>query len=254
MKGLIYKDFLCLRKNMRIFILVSVGALIVGVMFLLSSKYGNMAVELALIEQDSEMEGLITTKAMEIGMWFVVLLPIGFITDVHQCFKEDARVGFHKVLSGVALSHGQIVGSRYLTTLIYGGIAMAVALICAFLVQLVPMDMEMGNLFLGALTITAIAFLYMSFYLFMVYLCGTRMAELIQMMPLVLLFVAEGVGVAKFSSISDEEMTRLMLDAGDKLMWFLQNGYKVLIPACVAAMLLSYAGSVASVKRKRRVM
>ncbi len=254
MKGLIYKDFLCLRKNMRTFLLVSVGALIVGIMFLLSSKYGNMAKELALMEQDTEMEGLITTKAMEIGMWFVVLLPIGFITDIHQCFKEDARVGFHKVLSGAALSHGQIVGSRYLTTLIYGGIGMAVALICAFFVNLVPMDMELGNLFLGTLTITATAVLYMSFYLFMVYLCSTRRADLIQMIPLVLLFVVEGVAVAKFSNISDEELTRLMLDSGDKLMWFLQNGYKALIPACVAAMLLSYAGSVSVMKRQRRVL
>lgn len=254
MKGLIYKDFMCLRKNLRTFALVSVGALIVGIMFLLSSKYGNLAKELALIAQDSEMEGLITMNAMEIGMWFVVLLPIGFITDVHQCFKEDARVGFGKVLSGVALSHGQIVGSRYLTTLIYGGVGMAVALICAFFVNLVPMDMELGNLFVGTLTITAIAFLYMSFYLFMVYLCGTRRAELIQMIPLVLAFVLIGMGTMKFGGMSDEEMTRLMMDSGDKLMWFLQNGYKALIPACVVVMLLSYAGSVAAVKRQRRVL
>lgn len=254
MKGLIYKDFMCLRKNLRTFALISVGALIIGVMFLLSSKYGNLAEELALLEQDDRMEGLITTKAMEIGMWFVVMLPIGFITDVHQCFKEDARVGFGKVLSGMALSHRQIVGSRYLTTLIYGGLGMAVALVCAFFVNLVPMDMELGNLFLGTLTIVAIAFLYMSFYLFMVYLCGTRRAELIQMLPLVLVFVVIGVGMSKVGGMSDEEMNRLMLAFGDKMIWFLQNGYKALIPACVVAMFLSYAGSVASMKRQRRVL
>lgn len=254
MKGLIYKDFFSLRKNMKIFALVSVGALIVGIMFLLSSKYGNLARELALMEQESQVDGLLTMQAMETGMWFVVLLPIGFITDVHQCFKEDARVGFGKVLSGVALSHGQIVGSRYLTTLIYGGVSMAVALVCAFFVQLVPMDMEMGNLFVGTMTFTAIAFLYMSFYLFMVYLCGTKKAELIQMIPLVIMFVAMGFAAVKLNGLTDEEITRLILESGDKLKWFLENGYKVLIPASVAGMLLSYAGSVAAVKRQRRVL
>lgn len=254
MKGLIYKDFLCLRKNLRTFGLVSVGALIVGVMFLLSSKYGNLAEELALIAQAEEIEGLFTMKAMEIGMWFVVLLPIGFITDIHQCFKEDARVGFGKVLSGVALSDRQIVGSRYLTTTIYGGVGVAVALICAFFVNLVPMDMELKNLFAGSLTFIAIAFLYMSFYLFMVYLCGTRWADLIQIIPLVLAFVVMFAGVKKLNGISDEEMTRLMLDAGDKLTGFLQNGYKALVPTSVAAMFLSYVGSVAAVKRQRRLL
>lgn len=254
MKGLIYKDFMCLRKNLRTFILVSLGALAVGVMFLLSSKYGNLAKELALVAQDSEMEGLITMKAMESSMWFIVILPIGFITDVHHCFKEDARVGFGKVLSGAALSHRQIVGSRYLTALIYGGVGMAVALVCAFFISLVPMDMELGNLFVGTMTFIAIAFLYMSFYLFMVYLCGTKRAEFIQMIPLVLLFVVIGVGVVKTNGMTDEEMTRLMLDFGDKIIWFIQNGYKALIPASVASMLLSYAGSVAAVKRQRRVL
>ena len=254
MKGLIYKDFMCLRKNLWTFALVCFGALIIGIMFLLSCKYGNMAEELALIAQDAEIDGLVTMKVMENSMWFVVILPIGFITDVHHCFKEDTRVGFGKVLSGVALNHGQIVGSRYLTTLIYGGVGMVVALSCAFFIQLVPMDMETGNLFVGIVTIMAIAILYMSFYLFMVYLCGTRRADLIQVLPIILLFVAEGILVVKFNGISDEEMIRLLLDFGYKLMWFLQNGYKALIPASVAAMLLSYAGSVAAVKRQRRVL
>lgn len=254
MKGLIYKDFMCLRKNMRTFALVTLGMVVIGVMFLLSSQYGNLAVSMNEMMQEEGIDSEFIMKTMGICVWFLLMLPICFITDVAQCFREDTRVGFGKALSGMALSHQQIVGSRYLTTLIYGGISLVVALFCAGLIALVPVKLELGNLFIGILTITSAFLLYMSFNLFMIYLCGARRADLIQMLPLVVGFIAMGMLVTKFNGITDEEMNRLMLDAGDKMMWFLQNGYKILIPASVVGMFLSYAGSVAVLKRRRRVL
>ena len=96
--------------------------------------------------------------------------------------------------------------------------------------------------------------MYMSFNLFMIYLCGARRADLIQMIPLIAMFVAEGILVGKFGGMTDEQMNALMRNTGDAILWFLQNGYKILIPAAVAGMLLSYAGSVAVYKRRRRVL
>lgn len=253
MKGLIYKDFLSLRKNMRTFLLVSVGTVIVGIMFLLSCQYGNLAVALA---SEAEMDAINLAKTMELAMWLVVMLPIGFITEIHNCFKEDARVGFHKVLSGAALTEGQIVGSRYLTTVIYGGCGILMAMMSGFFVRLVPVEGEMGNYFAGAMTVGAMGLIYMSFYLFLVYMCGSRKADLVQMIPIVLLVVVEIVLVIRVQdmNISEEAFTRLLLEWGDKIADFLERGYLVLIPAAVVTMLVSYAGSVAVMKRRRRVL
>jgi len=96
--------------------------------------------------------------------------------------------------------------------------------------------------------------LYMSFNLFMTYLCGARRADLIQMLPLIVMLVADRVLAGKFGSMTDEQMNTLIRNATDVVLWFLENGYKILIPAAVAGMLLSYAGSVAVYKRRRRVL
>ncbi len=254
MKGLIYKDFLCLRKNLRTFSLVTIGMIIMGIMFLLSSQYGNVAVMFEETMQESAMEVEDYNQVMQISVWFMLILPICFMADVAQCFREDNRVGFHKVLSGVALTHGQIVGSRYLTTLIYGSVSMIVALFCAFLITVMPSKIEFDNLFIGIITVTSGFLLYMSFNLFMIYLCGARRADLIQMIPLIFMLVADGILVGKFDGMTDEQMNALMRNVGNAILWFLQNGYKVLFPAAVAGMLLSYMGSVAIYKRRRRVL
>lgn len=254
MKGLIYKDFLCLRKNIRTFAFVTVGMIIMGIMFLLSSQYGNVAVMFEETMQESGMEAEDFNQVMRISVWFVLILPVCFIADVTQCFREDNRVGFHKVLSGVALTPGQIVGSRYLTTLIYGAVSMTVAMFCAFLITVVPSKITLDNLYIGIITVTAGFLLYMSFNLFMIYLCGARRADLIQMLPLIVMLVADGVLAGKFGSMTDEQMNTLIRNATDVVLWFLENGYKILIPAAVAGMLLSYAGSVAVYKRRRRVL
>lgn len=254
MKGLIYKDFLCLRKNLKTFGLVSFGMIIMGIMFLLSTQYGNVAKSFMEVEMQSEIDQQTLTGSLCVSTWFMLVLPICFMTDVAQCFREDHRVGFGKVLSGMALTDRQIVGSRYLTTLIYGGISVLVSLFCAFLITVVPVELELGNLFYGILTVASGFLLYMSLNLFLIYLFGARKANLLQILPLLVGFVLMGVMVNKCSGMTEAELNRQMLDAGDKLMGVLQNGYKVLIPAAVVGMLLSYAGSVAIVKRRRRVL
>lgn len=254
MKGLIYKDFLCLRKNLKTFGLVTFGMMVVGVMFLLSSQYGNLAVSLDEMMQETNMDSEFMVKTISTFVWFLLALPICFVADVAQCFREDTKAGFMKPISGMALSHKQIVGSRYLTTLIYGGVSAMVSLICATLIAIVPVELELGNLFAGVLTIASAFLLYMSFNLFMIYLCGAGRADLIQTIPLLIGLVAMGMLSVKFQGIPDEEIERLMLVAGDKLMWLLQNGYVVFIPASAAGMLLSYAGSVAVLGHRRRVL
>lgn len=254
MKGLIYKDFLCLRKNLRTFGLVTFGVMAVGIMVLLSSQYGNLAVSMNEMMQEEGLGQEFMVKTISTCVWFLLALPICFIADVAQCFREDTRVDFNKVLSGMALSHRQIVGSRYLTTLIYGGLSMVVSFVCAAFISVVPVNLELGNLFTGVMTIVSAFLLYMSFNLFMIYLCGAKRADMIQILPLIVGWIGMAFLVVKFNGIPDEELEGLMLGLGDKLMWFLQNGYKVLIPVSLVAMLLSYAGSVAVLGSRRRVL
>ena len=64
MKGLILKDIMCLRKQLTVFCYVIIGVLIVSVMFVLSTRFGNLASGASEMLGDSEY-GLITENSEE---------------------------------------------------------------------------------------------------------------------------------------------------------------------------------------------
>ena len=43
MKGLIIKDIMCLKKQLTVFIYVIIGVVVISVMYVLSAKFGNLA-------------------------------------------------------------------------------------------------------------------------------------------------------------------------------------------------------------------
>ena len=55
MKGLLIKDYYCLKKSLRSFLLLTIGVIIIGVMFALSMQHGNMAVEAAEMAEKSRL-------------------------------------------------------------------------------------------------------------------------------------------------------------------------------------------------------
>ncbi|MBO4981106.1 MAG: ABC-2 transporter permease [Lachnospiraceae bacterium] len=254
MRGLIYKDFLCLRKGLKTFGFVTLGVIVLAVMFLLSSQYGNLAGSLQEIRADASVGADMMMGMLETSVWFMLFIPIAFMADVAQCFREDARVGFGKPLAGMALSHLKIVGSRYLTTLIYGTVSMGASLAAAFSISSVSVELTMQSLAAGVLNFGAIFLIYMSLNLFLIYLCGARKADLIQMIPLVVLLIVVGSFVMKNADMTDEEMSRLLLEWKDRITLFLQGGYKMLFPVAAVTYTLSYLGSVAVLKHRRRVL
>ena len=54
MKGLIIKDVMCLKKQLTVFIFVLIGVVAVSIMYVLSAKFGNIA----LLGLPSERAGL----------------------------------------------------------------------------------------------------------------------------------------------------------------------------------------------------
>ena len=254
MKGLIYKDFMCLRRGLKTFVFVTLGVIILSVMFLLSGRYGNLAESLQQIQTEASMEADVTRGMLETSVWFMLFIPIAFMADVAQCFREDTRVGFQKTLSGMALSHGQIVGSRYLTTLLYGAVSIGASLVAAFFISSASEELTLQVMVAGVFSFGGCFLIYMSLNLFLIYLCGARRADLIQMIPLVVLLMVAMYFFSGNANLSDEEMNRLMVEVEDKLTLLLQGGYKVLFPVAVVTFALSYVGSVAVLKHRRRVL
>ena len=54
MCGLITKDMYCLKKNLKIFFSVTIGIMVLSVLFIISSKYGNVARGMAQMQREEK--------------------------------------------------------------------------------------------------------------------------------------------------------------------------------------------------------
>lgn len=254
MKGLMIKDFFCLRKGLKTYILVTVGMIVIAIMFLLSSQYGNVAAAQADLRLENPDQADLLEQLFKIVICFMLLLPIAFLGNLTDCFKEDTRAGFRKTLSGMPLSPWQIVGSRYLTCLIFGSISMAVSAVAAVIIASVSDSYRLSRLLLLVLTFGAVFLVYVSAIMFFVYIFGARRADLIQICPLVILFLAVMVSfTSRTGTMADEELTEYMTQLGPNLRNMLEQRYPVLLLISVVCVALSYLGSVAVIKYRKEV-
>lgn len=126
MRGLIKKDFYCLRKSMKLILLVALGTIYLAVTFTLSARYGNVAKnisETAETAARARAEELLTEEEFysiyTYVIWVVLLLPLALMGNVVDCFREDRRAGFGKFCFSLPAREKQIAGARYLSCLLY---------------------------------------------------------------------------------------------------------------------------------------
>ncbi len=252
MRGLIIKDFYCLRKSLKTFILVAAGVIMTAVMFVLSCRSGNLAAARTEIGLEDPAMADMLEQASELVIWFMLLIPIAFLGNLAECFKEDARVGFRKILSAMPLSPWEMVGSRYLTCLLFAAVSMGVSAVAAVFISSVEDSYLFGKLFALILTFGAGFLIYMSLSMFLIYFLGSCRADLIQIIPLVLLYMAAGVSLMlRVRKMADEEAAWYGKQLVFKLRDMLEHGYWVLFLLAACCMALSYLGSVAVVKRRK---
>ncbi len=252
MKGLIIKDFYCLRKSLKTFIVVTAGVIVIAIMFVLSSQHGNLAAVEAQLQMEDPGEAQLVEQISEKVVWLLLLIPIVFLGNLADCFKEDRKSGFRKTLSGLPLGPWKIVGSRYLTCLLFAAASMAVSTVAAFFIALAADIHEFGRLVILILFFGSVFLIYMSVNMFLIYVWGARRADLIQIIPLALLYLAAMVGFTLRSrNMTEEEMLQYIKQLGPGLEQLLKNGGFLLLLLTAGCMALSYAGSVAVVKCRK---
>lgn len=258
MKGLVIKDFYCLRKNMWTFVLLTIGVIVMGILFVLSSQYGNVADALAEIQLESDsgnVDAEITMQIFDIGVAFLMVIPIAFIGQINDCFKEDSRVGFKKALSTLPLSHFKLVGSRYLSCLIFTAICMALSIFTAFSITLVPGKYRFSEYIALIISISACFSIYMAVVIFFTYLFGGKHSDTIQIIPFILAFFLGGVWSATtMNRLSETEVDLFLRNIGHNVKNFFQHNSLFLVLCAVLCMTISYLGSVAILKYRKEVL
>lgn len=252
MKGLVYKDFMCLRKNLKTFVFVTLGVIVMSLMIILSTRYGNLAETKEFLQVESEADEAAAEAMIRGVIWCILFIPMAFIGNVAECFKEDRKAGFARPLFSMPLSAGQIVGSRYLFCILFAAVSLGASVLVALCISGVPGGFYFSELYGMCFSFCGFFLIYMSLILFLLYFVGADRADLIQTAPiLLLLLVVMAAFWTKAGTLSEEEFSRLISSFLEKAESFLKRGYVVLFPAALVSLGVSFAGSAAVVKHRK---
>lgn len=254
MEGLVKRDLYCMRKIIKLFLGVTAGVILLSFLFVLSTEYGNLNPEKvhALAETREEMDELISL--MQLGVMFILMVPLAFIANITDCFKEDYRADFHKFLFTMPVKYSVIVGSRYVTCLAFVGVSFLGSTLAAVLVSMVSELYEFETLFSVISVAASFFILYAALELILLYSFGSSHADIIQIVPFLVFFVVLYILFAsKIMSMSEQEMDNLFGSAIvilTKVKKFVTEKYILFLLGSLVALALSYVGSVFIMGRK----
>ena len=246
------KDYYCLRKEIRTFMFVTTGIVIVALLFFLSLQYGNLARGVGEMETETQFTGEELEELLQIPIMFMLMVPIGFVSNIVECFRADEKAGFSKQLYSMPLTSYQIAGARYFSCILFLVISLFAAMIAALLMTFMTDTMKFGDMFGCSMTFAAFFLFYMSIMMPLLYSASVKMVEKFQIGFVVLLLIAmEAFFATKLMALPEAEGTSVMMDTFRKVKDFLTNEYIKLFLMAGLGMLISYFVSVQILEKRK---
>ena len=259
MKGLVIKDIMCLKKQLTTFAFVIAGVVIISILYVLSSRFGNLAtVGEALLDENNNMSQIDVKNLGSMALVMFMLIPIVSVGDMLNVFVADGKAGFFKVSASLPVSMKKRMLSRFLTIFVLCGIGAAVDLALALVLCTLTDIMSFGS-FLGIIISSAsILGIYSAIMILFCVLLGygrEQYAQLFSLLTIILFFV-----IVKFRTIKYVFVHIIIEEQGFEsgvfwkpLDYFREKGY-VFLTAMLIVSVLSYVLSLYIAERKRGVI
>lgn len=255
MKGLIIKDLLCMRKSLLVFIYVILSVFVVSVMFVLSSRFGNIATSMAQSVTDGSMTS-VDVKAISVYVLSIfMVIPMAICADLSVTFKLDNLASFNKVSTILPVSAFKRVLAKYLTVFIMIGIGAVCDILMAGCLSLLTDAVNFME-FIGIITSSAaIMLIFISISITYQYLFKAGTEDYAVIVALITT-IALGV-LSNFSSVKAIWLSLVngnpSMDGFNKLMFTFRDKSYVIMLAAIAITIITYFLSVLIVKRKRGI-
>ena len=257
MKGLIYKDILCLKKQLKLFCFVLIGVVVVSIMYVLSAKYGNLAkigVQM-LSEPGNNLTEIDIKNLGSTVLALFMLLPIAAVEDIINVFIQDGKAGFHKVSGMLPVSIEKRVLARFLS--IYALFAMGVLIdLCLAAILSVLTDLMTFAQLFGIIISTASAMsIFSALAIFFCFLLGYGKEQYAVVLSILTMIVsAILLNFGKVKSFFLAMSGALPEPEGWGAFDFLMEKAWILLIIAVIVSTLSYGASLMIEKRKRGVI
>lgn len=255
MRGLILKDLMCLRKQLIIFSYIVIFVLVISVMFVLSSRYGNLAVvnEEMMIANDMSYADIrsLSTWALIIFMF----LPIATVSDAAAIFVEDGKAGFADVSACLPLSVEKRVLAKYITVFAMFGLGVAIDLVISFILSRLTDIISFAD-FLGIIISAAsLMSIYGALVIGFCFLYGYGKEDyaIISSGALIIL-TAILVNIHKIKNLFMSADDVQGMNAFENFIDFFKHKFYILFVIALITMVVSYFASVRIAKKKRGVV
>lgn len=268
MRGLVKKDFYCLKKSMKLILLVSLGTIYLAVLFTLSARYGNVAKNVSGTAETAaraRAEELLTEEEFyaiyTYVIWVILFLPLALMGNIVDCFREDRRAGFGKFCFSLPAREKQIAGARYLSCLLYALLGIVASVTAALSVSLASDRLRFPELLSVIFTFASILLTFVSVVMPLTYLFGADKLDLIQVGTFGAFLAALAIlNVPTLKKIGEEIAVAEGGQGGgdlstfheliDRLREFLTTKGLFVFLAAALLFLVSYLCSVAILKKK----
>jgi len=264
MKGLIIKDVMCLKKQLVLFGFLVAGVLAVSVMYVLSARFGNLALAAEKMIADNQLPGPDVQKLGSLALILFMLLPITMVGDLAYTFDADGKAGFARVAGTLPVPLKKRVLSRYLTifALCFLGVTVDIA-IAAVLAALTDM-ITFADFFGIILSAAALQSSYSALAIMFCILLGKNhldLARFLAILTLIAGFILANLGkiIAVVKKIAASSSAYNPEASGDiSFLWdirdFLIEKWYILLILAAAVCVSSYFLSCIAAEKKRGVI
>ena len=250
MKGLIYKDMLLMRSKWRFLIVTSFLCVFVGILFVISSKYGNIArlSEAMAASVKTEDDKMIVSSLPNYIYYLILFLPMAASEAISTCFGSDSDSSFSKVFYSVPLSPAQKVSSRFISVIMCLCVGLTASTISAVTVGILSDSYTVTKLLSVVLYCFCTALSFFSAVTMLDYINGGKSTEknyVIVFLALTACFIAAEV-ILTCKHITLGMILQLMQRAKENA----AAVRAVFVCAAAAVTAVSYFVSVKAVRRK----
>ena len=254
MKGLIIKDFLCLRKQLTNYAFILAGVVVISILYVLSYRFGNIHAGILEMTETGQISTTETVQIFGLGILIFMLVPIACTGDITNLFMDDANASFYKVASSLPVSIDQRIICRFFSGWLFIAIGVIVDLIMAGILSSLTDLISFGDFCGVVISFASLMLMYVSMLILFMYLLGKEKATYANVIPLiigVLIYILANWETVKAFLIGGEDDA--LFDSYNHTVEFIEHRFYLLFIAAVVVSAGSYFASVSIAHRKRGV-
>lgn len=258
MKGLIIKDIMCLKKQLALFCFVMFGVLVISIMYVLSIRYGNLAIAGKEMLAENQLSDLDIKNLASGVLVLFMILPIVCVGDMVNVFIADGKAGFAKVSASLPVAMSRRLAARYLTIYVLFGIGTVVDILVAGILSALTNLMSFADFFGIIISVASILSIYSALAIMYCILLGYGKESYAQVFSMLTMGVA--YVLINFKSIKEDFLYIISSEQeiDSEILWkplnlLKEKGYIIFVAAIVVSV-LSYLISLWIAERKRGVI